>query len=201
VRAGGGSDAADDETPAAWLWALVLLLALNPVRAAFGIPRGRAGARPTALELALLGGAAGGLFALAASALAPPLLDAVDVSDPAFRVAAGIVAVVAGVWDLLRRPPGPEPALSGRRAALVPVAWPLVARPALLILALAAGADRGVLPTAAAVVAGTTLVAALTSIAPPDAPRARALRWAARLLAAGLIASGVTLAIHGILDV
>ncbi len=49
VQAGGGSDDAPrDETPATWLWALVLLLALNPVRAAFGIrarDRGRRDAR------------------------------------------------------------------------------------------------------------------------------------------------------------
>jgi hypothetical protein len=34
-----------------------------------------------------------------------------------------------------------------------------------------------------------------------DDQRARTLRWAARVLAAGLIAGGVTLVIHGILDV
>jgi small neutral amino acid transporter SnatA (MarC family) len=213
VRAGGGSDdAARDETPASWLWALVLLLALNPVRAAFGIPRRDAGApavegyaprppRGSAAELALLGGAAGALLVVAASALGPPLLDAVNVSDSAFRVAAGIVALVAGVWDLSRRPPRPEPALSGRLAALVPVAVPLVARPALLILALGAGADRGVLPSVLAMAVGVGALAGLVATEPAGRGRDRTLRWIARLLGAGLIAGGVALGLAGIMDV
>jgi hypothetical protein len=168
VRAGGGSDGPDDETPATWLWALVLLLALNPVRS----PRAT-----------LLGGAAGAVLIVAASAVAPPLLDALDVSDPSMRTAAGIVAVVAGIADLFR----------------APRVWP--ARPAVLILALGAGADRGVLPSIAAMAIAVAAVIALTAAAPPDDSRARVLRWAARLIAVGLIAGGVTLVLHGILDV
>ena len=60
----------------------------------------------------------------AAAAVGGPLLEALDVSDPSFRIAAGIVAVLAGAADLFRRPPAPEPALAGWRAALVPVAIP-----------------------------------------------------------------------------
>ena len=44
-------------------------------------------------------------------------------------------------------------------------------------------------------------LASLTAAAPADHPRARAFRWAARVLAAALIAGGATLVIHGILDV
>jgi small neutral amino acid transporter SnatA (MarC family) len=201
VRAGGGSDGADDETPAAWLWALILLLALDPVRAAFGVPRSPATARSDAINTVLLGGAAGALLVLAASAVAPPLLDALDVSDPSFRTAAGIVAVVAGVADLFRRSPRPEPALPGRRAALVPVAVPLVARPALLVLALGAGADRGILPSTVAMAIGMAALAALVAVEAAAGHRARRLRWIARLLAAGLIAGGIMLIIHGVFDV
>ena len=182
VRAGGGSGGADDETPAVWLWALILLLALNPIRAAFGIPREEPAAR-----LALLGGA-GALLVVAASAVAPPLLDALDVSDPSFRTAAGLVAIVAGIADLIRRPPRAEPVFL------------LVARPALLILALGAGADRGILPSVLATAIGVAVLAAIAT-AGPDEGRARALRWGARLLAAGLIAGGVTLVIQGVFDV
>jgi small neutral amino acid transporter SnatA (MarC family) len=197
VRAGGGSDDAPrDETPGGWLWALVVLLALNPVRAAFGIPRGGAG-----VELALLGGAAGALLVVAASALGPSLLVAVDVSDSAFRIAAGIVALVAGVWDLFRRPPRPEPALSGRLAALVPVAVPLVARPALLILALGAGADRGVLPSVVAMAVGLGALAGLVATEQAGRGCERSMRWIARLVAAGLIAGGIALGLAGIMDV
>ena len=75
-------------------------------------------------------------------------------SEPSFRIAAGIVAALAGAVDLFRRPPAPEPALAGWRAALVPVAVPLVARPALLVLALGAGADSGVLVSVGAMAIG-----------------------------------------------
>jgi small neutral amino acid transporter SnatA (MarC family) len=205
LRAGGGSDGSDDETPAAWLWALVLLLALNPARAAFGLPRGARGAGERArggstLELALLGGAAGAVLVVAAYALGPALLDALYVSDPSFRTAAGLVALVAGIADLIRRPPRSEPALAGRRAALVPVAIPLVARPALLILALGAGADRGVLPSVVAMAVGIAALAALAAT-PPDDAGGRALGWTARLIGAALIAGGVAVTLSGIFDV
>ena len=172
--------------PTAWLWAAVLLLALNPPRAAFGIARG--GPR-----LAAAGGAIGALAVVAAAALGAFLLDALDVSDPSFAIAAGLVAVVTGAADLVRRPPQPEPALPGERAALVPVAFPMVARPALLVIAL--GAD--VLVAAGAMAVG---VGALTAVAAAS-PGSRALRWASRLLAAGLLACGVLLALDGLLDV
>src|SRR5919197_5811807 len=48
----------DDETPSALLWAVALLLALNPARAAFAVPRaGRP--RGAAVRLAAAGGAIG----------------------------------------------------------------------------------------------------------------------------------------------
>ena len=136
---------------------------------------------------------------IAASAIADPLLDALDVSDPAFRIAAGVVALIAGVADVFRRPPSPEP--SGRRAALVPVAVPIVARPAVSLLAVGAGADRGLTPSVLAMAVGVAALGALAATTPPDGPRGRVLRWAARVIAVGLVAGGVTLALEGILDV
>src|SRR6185295_4018470 len=177
------------------------LLALNPIRAAFGIPRaGPPAAASRPVELALLGGAAGAVLVLVASALADPVLDAVHVSDSSFRVAAGLVALIAGIADLVRRPPRPEPAPSGRRAWLVPVAVPLVARPALIVLALGAGADRGLAPAAIAMAIGVAALAALTAAGATEGRRARLLRLFARLLGAGLVAGGVFLAIAGVLD-
>jgi small neutral amino acid transporter SnatA (MarC family) len=199
VEASRTSDAEDD-APSGWLWAVALLLALNPARAAFGIPRAGRSSREVA-RLAALGGAIGGLAVCAAAAMGDVMLDALDVSAPAFRTAAGIVAVLAGAADLIRRPPAPEPALAGRAAALVPVAIPLVARPALLVMALGAGADTGVLVTVGAMAVGVALVTALAAGCPTDGPAGRVLRWAVRLLAAGLVASGVLLAIDGVLSV
>jgi small neutral amino acid transporter SnatA (MarC family) len=200
VAASGSTPDGPDDAPSGWLWAFVLVAALNPARAVFGIPR--AGRSPRdALDLAALGGALGGLLVCAVAALGGPLLDWLDVSDPSFRVAAGAVAAVGGAIDLFRRPPSPEPALAGWRAALVPVAIPLVARPILVVLALSAGADRGVLVAAAGMATGVALLSGLTAWWSVDGPGGRALRWASRLLAAVLVAGGVILAVDGVFDV
>ena len=195
-----GPPASGDDAPSVWLWALALLLMLNPARAAFGIPR--AGRSPREVtRLCAAGGAIGGLAVCVFAALGDPVLDALDVSTPAFRTAAGAVALLAGVIDLFLRPPDPEPALRGRRAALVPVALPLVARPALLVMAIGAGADRGTLVAVAAMAIGVAVLTALAARVSVDGPEGRVLRWLARLAAAGLIACGVLLTIDGILSV
>ncbi|HET8950080.1 MAG TPA: MarC family protein, partial [Solirubrobacteraceae bacterium] len=190
----------DDDAPSVWLWALALLLALNPPRAAFGIPRAGCSSREV-VWLCAVGGAIGGLAVCVFAALGDPILDALDVSTPAFRTAAGVIALLAGAIDLIRRPPSPEPALPGRRAALVPVALPLLARPALLVMALGAGADHGPLVAVGTMAIGAAGLAALAARVSTDGPSGRALRWLARLFAAGLIACGVLLTIDGILSV
>jgi small neutral amino acid transporter SnatA (MarC family) len=200
IAQASASESSGDDTPSDWLWAAVLLLALNPARAAFGVPR--AGRTPRAVaELAAGGGIAGALAVCAVALLGDPLLDALDVSEPSFRIAAGVVAALAGAIDLFRRPPSPEPALEGWGAALVPVAIPLVARPALLVLALGAGADSGVLVSVGAMAVGVVALTPLAAGPSIDGPRGRVLHWAARLLAVGLVALGVLLALDGILAV
>ena len=205
VEAGAGSGSAsssypDDETPSGWLWALALVLGLNPARAAFGVPRaGRS--RRTVAGLAAAGGAIAGLAVCAAAALGDPLLEALDVSEPSFRIAAGTVAGLAGAADMFRRPPAPDPALPGWRAALIPVAVPLAARPAMLVLALGAGADRGILVSAGAMTLAIALLTGLVAGWAPEGPRSRVLRWAVRLLGAALVACGVILVLDGVLDV
>ena len=103
-----GPPVSDDDAPSAWLWALALLLALNPARAAFGIPRAGRSSREVAW-LCAVGGAIGGLAVCVFAALGDPVLDTLDVSTPAFRTAAGVVALLAGAIDLFRRPPDPNP--------------------------------------------------------------------------------------------
>lgn len=198
AEAAPSSDSTDD-SPSRWLWAMVLVLALNPARAAFAVPR--SGTRQEAVGVSALGGAIGGIAVAAAAALADPLLDALDVSDPSFRIAAGIVAGLAGIIDLFTKPPRPEPALRGRAAALVPVAIPAVARPALLIVAIGAGADAGALPALGAMAFGVALLAGLVAELPCEGTHGRVLRWASRLLAAALVAGGVILTVDGIMDV
>jgi hypothetical protein len=50
-------------------------------------------------------------------------------------------------------------------------------------------------------VAGVALATGLAVGGPTGGPGGRVLRWAGRLLAAGLVAVGVLLAVDGILDV
>jgi small neutral amino acid transporter SnatA (MarC family) len=189
-----------DDAPSGWLWAVVMVLVLNPARAAFGVPRaGRS--RPGPVALAAAGGAIGALAVCVAAALADALFGAIDVTDPSFRVAAGIVAAIAGAGDLFRRPPPPEPSLPGWRAALIPVAIPVVARPALLVVALSAGADEGVPVSAGAMATGVVLLVGLVAGWPTEPAGGRVLRWMARVLAAALVAGGVILTIDGVMDV
>jgi small neutral amino acid transporter SnatA (MarC family) len=188
-----------DDPPSGWLWFVALLAALNPARAAFAVPRaGRS--RREVVGLVAAGGAIGGLAVCAVAALGGPLLDALDVSDPAFRLAAGIVAVLAGAADFFRRPPAPEPALAGWRAAIVPVAVPAIARPALLVMALGAGADRGV-PVTAAAMAAAVVSTVFTVRWAAERPGGRVVRWVGALLAASLVACGALLGVDGVLDV
>ena len=160
-----GASPTDAEVPSGWLWAAALLLAMNPARATFGIPRTGRSPREVTVMTAL-GAGLGACCVLLAALAGDPLLDLLDVSEPSFRTAAGVLAALVGAVDLFRRPPSPEPALPGARAALVPVAIPLVARPALLVLALGAGADEGVLVTAAAMALGVAALTALTAAGP-----------------------------------
>jgi hypothetical protein len=81
------------------------------------------------------------------------------------------------------------------------VALPLVARPALLEMALGAGADHGALVAVAAVAIGVAALTALATRVATDGVDGRVLRWVVRLAAAGLVACGVLLTIDGILSV
>ena len=77
----------------------------------------------------------------------------------------------------------------------------MVARPALLVVALGAGADQGVLVSAGAMATGVALLIGLVAGWPTEGPGGRVLRWAGRLLAAALVAGGVILTVDGVMDV
>jgi hypothetical protein len=116
------------------------------------------------------------------------------------RIAAGAVAAAVGLVDLVRRPPSAEPALGGWRAALVPVAIPLVVRPALVLAAIGAQADRGLGVVAAALLVGVAGLAAATAL-PAAGVGPRVGRWVAALVGAAAAAAGVLLVIDGVLAV
>ena len=76
-----------------------------------------------------------------------------------------------------------------------------MARPALLVVALGAGADQGVLLTAAAMAVGVALLTGLVAGGTAEASEGRRLRWASRLLAVALVGGGVLLTLDGVTDV
>jgi small neutral amino acid transporter SnatA (MarC family) len=171
---------------------LAFAAALNPLLTRLAAP-----GRPAALALgALVALAAGAALAAAASVL----LDALDVSPESLRLAAGLVLVLEGSRVLVLPRLGAEPALPGLGAALVPVAFPLLLRPGVVMLSLAAGGDGSVGEAVGALAAALVLVVLVGAVS--MGPRTEPLLAAgARVLGALEIAAGAALAVDAIRDV
>ena len=200
------SDIAGTE-PVGWLWLIVAVGVLNPVRAALGIRRTPGGIATPAVAVGAAGGAA---VLLAIGALSGWLLDALDVSQPAMRLAAAGLCVLAAGVDLFRPRPAAIAAPAGWLAALTPVAIPHVVRPALVIAGLSIVADHGVAlyGLALLIAAGLLLLlAAAPWAAPSDTtagtePTVSAVGvWTARLFSAVALAGAVLLVAHAVFDV
>jgi small neutral amino acid transporter SnatA (MarC family) len=164
---------------------VAFLGAVNPCRAHLALPERR--------EVVALGALAALAVAAALAALGSTALDALDVSAESFRLAAGLVLAVEGARALVWPRPAAEPELPGLDAALVPVAFPLLLQPGVVVLALAAGGDN-VEATGIGALAIVLLVAAVL-------PAGALLPAGARLLGALEIAAGAALAVDAIGDV
>ncbi len=120
---------------------LAMTAAANPFRAVAARPTDTTTATvaaATATTLVLVGLCAAG---------SGPFLDLIDLSGPSARIAAGIALLVVALRDVFLAPPSPSPAPAGPVAGVVPLAFPVVFTPALALLAVAGGAERGVGPT------------------------------------------------------
>jgi small neutral amino acid transporter SnatA (MarC family) len=167
-----------------------------------------AAVNPCRTRLALTGSRAalalGSLIALAAgAALAAAggvLLDALDVSPESFRLAAGLVLTLEGLRALVLPRPAAEPELPGLGAALVPVAFPILLQPGVVVLALAAGGDD-VAGEAIGALALALVLVALAGARPIGARGEALFAAGARLLGALEIAVGAALAVDAIRDV
>jgi small neutral amino acid transporter SnatA (MarC family) len=191
----GGSD----DAPASWLWAVALIATFNPLFVVLALPRREA--RKERATLAAVGGAVGALIVLVAALLSGPLLDAFDVSRAAARVAIGIVGAGAGLVRMFRRLPSAQPAPGDLSAAVVPVAIPYVATPALILLGLSAGADLGVAFVALALAIAVAMLVVKAMWLDASGRAGQLVGWAARLLGAVAVATSVLLVIDGVLDV
>jgi small neutral amino acid transporter SnatA (MarC family) len=195
-----GGDASGEQAPSVWLWLLVLVAAWNPVRSALGVPRaGRPQGDP--LRLAAVGGALGAVVVALFAAVGVWFLDVIDISDASLRIAAGVVAALGAIADLIRSAPPPDPALPGRRAALVPVAVPLSIRPALLVVGISAAADHGWWLSVVGVVVALAAFCAVTPVIDREAVSGRVARWVVRLTAILLAGAGILVVINGVLDI
>lgn len=179
--------------------ALVAAIAtVNPLRLWSGLPGGQ---RRERVELAGLGAVTVVAALTFVAAASGPLLDALDISHPTARIAAGVAIVVIGVRDAFSPPATAEPSLPGRRAAVVPVALPHLFTPGLTLLALSAAADRGVGQAVLVMGLATGLVVLAALWPAPTGAAARASR-AGHVLTAGLaIALGGSLMLDGVLDI
>ena len=142
--------------PSAWLWAVALLALLDPLAIGMAVPtRPRRADRAT---LAAAGAAIGAVIVVVAALVGEPLFDALGVSRPAARLAVGARRRRHGHRPPVPAAPRPQDGLAGWRAALVPVAIPLTASPALVLLGLSAGADLGAVFVAGVLAIGVGLV-------------------------------------------
>jgi small neutral amino acid transporter SnatA (MarC family) len=171
---------------------VAFLAAANPCRTGPALPR-----YPVALAL-------GALVALgtcaAVAAAGSVVLDALDVSPESFRLAAALVLALEGARAVVVPRPATEPELPGLASALVPVAFPLLLQPGVVMLALAAGADDDAVRAVGALSIAFGLVVLAGSLR-PGAHGEALLASGARLLGALEIAVGTALAVDAVRDV
>lgn len=176
-----------------WFVAVAYLAAVNPLRIRPQMTADEQPGDPGRLGVAAATVASAGLLlAIGANTI----LDALDITDETWRLAAGAVCILAGARDSVASP------LAAVRAedesALVPVAFPLLFTPQLAALAILFGATESV-PTAW----GWLVLAVGAGAAAGLLRYRRTALWLglARLPAATLVVVGVALVIAGIRDV
>jgi hypothetical protein len=175
------------------LLAIAALCAVNPARARPALPA------DDAVIVGALGAALTWLALLPIVALADAALDAAQVASSTLRMGVGVVLVLQGAWTMLTPLPRAEPALDGRRAALVPVAFPVLLTPAVGLLAVAGALDRSA-PVTAAVLGAALLLVPIVALVRPSSLRSTVLGGMARLTAAVLVAAGIALVMDGLFD-
>jgi small neutral amino acid transporter SnatA (MarC family) len=125
----------------------------------------------------------------------PPILDVLDVSPETLEMAAGLVVIAVGGLRVIGLVGPDEQPQNGPTMWLVPVAYPLLLRPEVLLSALTFGARLQIGP---AVVLSLMAVAAGAVIGLVTMRRRRLWLAAVRLMGAGAIVVGVILVIDGL---
>ncbi|MFQ5947326.1 MAG: hypothetical protein ACE5KX_00515 [Acidimicrobiia bacterium] len=179
---------------------VTFLGAMNPARLRLALPEDRGSGRA---RWDVLGAGSLLLFGVGVAlvAVSSRLLEALDISPETFRIAAGIVLGASGLWALVQPPPSAELVATGWRAALVPVAFPLLLSPEFAVLMITAGS----LESDGATLGALAITLVVLNLAGPVLTGGRAVSrlWLAgsRLLGAALVVGAVALVIDGIRDV
>lgn len=124
------------------------------------------------------------------------MLDGLDIEPESFRVAAGIVMAAVGVSAIWRGAPDLVGDEVGVRAAVFPLALPLLVSPAGLVAALSYGADDGGGKALGALVVSLAIAGILLIV--PPARKMAALDAAARITGALLVAVAAGLVVDGV---
>jgi multiple antibiotic resistance protein len=181
---------------------LLSVLGVNPAGAIAGyLATVRRFAVAERFPLALIAAGAAALLVLGVAALSEPLRDALETEPSTFRIAAGVVLLLAGGQACWRgyaavTLPGP-----GWQAAIYPLALPLVVGPGIIAIlmhgATAPGAGAGV------AIGAALPVAAVTAFVAPFGPvrLAGMLRGVARGTGAVAVVAAVALIVDGVQSV
>ena len=176
-----------------WFVFLAYLAAVNPPRLRPGMTVGEEAGqlRQLAIGAATIAGA-GLVLVLAAD----PILDALDITDETWRLAAGVVSILVGARVVVAPQLGEMPAQS--RFGLIPIAFPLLFTPQLAVLAILFGATESF-----GMAWGWLVTGVVTGAAVGRLRHRQPGLWlaAARILGALLVALGIALVIAGIRDV
>ena len=171
---------------------LALVASANPCRVRLVLPERR--------EAVALGALIAFAAAAGVAAVGGAVLDVLDITPETFPLAAAVVLALEGARALVLARPAREPELGGLGAALVPVAFPLLLTPGVVMLTLTAGGDDDVALAVGALAVAFGLVLLMTLI--PRGARSDALLAAGgRLLGAAEIAVGIALAVESVHDV
>ena len=139
-----------------------------------------------------------GVIALVA-AVAVPLLDGLRITDEMWRIAAGLVVIVAGLRYVAAPSTGEEPRLGGYLAALVPITFPLLVTPEVVMLTVAFSVDESISRTTLGFGIALVLFNLVARI--PRGPGRGPWLAGARFHGAILAVMGVALVLDGIRDV
>ena len=178
------------------LFIAAALCTVNAPRARTALP-----AAPESTAVAALGAAITAAALAVLAVLADPLLDLVSISAPTARLATGLLLVATGILAFGSPGPAAEPALPGRRAALVPVCFPTLFTPGLAALTVSASVDLSAPCAFLVVAASLATLPAIVATEPEPPVRKRVVDGAARLIAGLLVATGLALLFDGVYDI